>query len=103
MNKTKITTLCALRDNVLYLRKKLLRVSQSELARHSGVSRDVLWRIENFDSSEEGTSPSLETIITFCDFFGIGVESLLSGRLMSDKEAVKKVLRRREDFLKNKE
>lgn len=89
---SKNKAMICLRDNLYFIRSCILKVSQSDLSKMCGVSRDVLWRIENYSEYCKGRDASLKTICMLSDFFGISVAELIEGSVRDDEKLRSKVV-----------
>lgn len=88
---SKNEAMICLRDNLYFIRSHIMKVSQNELSRMCGVSRDVLWRLENFSESSKGRDASLKTMCMLSDFFGISVGELVGSSVRDDENLQTKV------------
>lgn len=77
MNEYINTVLTNLQNNLKFLRKEIAQITQQELASQSGVSKDVIWRMENNKWDGGRTAPSLTSVITLCSFYGLTVTQML--------------------------
>ena len=78
-----LNTLTRIGNNVKFIRKSLLNKKLIYMAELTGVSRDVIWRLEALSSGEGGMGkgrvyPSLPTLLKFCDAIGIDMSDMLT-------------------------
>ena len=88
---SKNEAMICLRDNLYFIRSHIMKVSQNELSKMCGVSRDVLWRLENFSESSKGRDASLKTMCMLSDFFGISIGELVGSSVRDDEHLQLKV------------
>lgn len=78
-----LQTLTTIGVNVRFIRKTLLDMNLTPMSEMTGVSRDVLCRLEALASGDgmmgkDRVYPSLPTLIKFCESTGIGLCELLT-------------------------
>lgn len=95
LSDLELSTLENIGNNVKFTRRNLVRVTLNEMARFTGVSRDVLCRLEAFSVKgvgEDTSYPSISTVIKFCEGVGVTPAELLSENFRTNTEIQEKVL-----------
>lgn len=104
LSEKSLTILTRLGSNIKFVRNSLLCLKLNDMAKVTGISRDVLCRLEVLSSGDGKAGngrvyPSLSTIIKFCESMGIEVSELLDKDIAVDVDLQKKVLEKCSDFL----
>lgn len=97
LSELELKTLTCIGRNVKYTRRGLLRMKLVDLSKHTGVSRDVLCRLE---ALADGTGnmgsgrvyPSISTIIKFCEGVGVTPSEILEKDFSSDTDIQTRIL-----------
>ena len=95
--------------NVRFVRRELLGVTLEGLAKSTGVSRDVICRLEALSDVEDSLRagdkvvyPSISTVIKFCDGVGIKPSQLLETQIEYDEGVISIIKEHCKDFMKAK-
>lgn len=98
LSEMALNTLTTIGNNVRFIRRVLLGMNLNPMAEKTGVSRDVLCRLE---ALSEGTGamgkgrvyPSLPTIIKFCESVGIDLSEMLTVDISMDANIQGRIIR----------
>ena len=87
--------------NVKFTRRSILGVTLATLAGNTGVSRDVICRLEALSTevNENTTYPSISTVIKFCEGVGVTPAELFDKDFEEDSEIQKKIVESCKDFM----
>lgn len=103
LSELELKTLTNIGKNVKYVRRSLLDIRLVDIAQHTGVSRDVICRLEAL-SDGDGTMgngrvyPSISTVIKFCEGIGVSPAELLEKDIQTDTELQRKILEHCKDM-----
>lgn len=83
--------------NVRYTRRVLLKDTLAKFSERTGISRDVICRLEDLAHGEDSrsrskSSPSISTLVKFCSSMGVTM-SELSEQDMQGSEEIKNRIR----------
>lgn len=98
LSELQLQTLTNIGKNVKYIRRSLLSVRLADISEYTGVSRDVICRLEALSSGDGnmGTGgrvyPSISTVIKFCEGVGITPAELLDINIEEDIQIQDKIL-----------
>ena len=97
LSEMALNTLTMIGNNVRFIRKSLLDVKLNPMADLTGVSRDVLCRLEALASGEGNMGkgrvyPSIQTLFKFCESIGISLDELLTKEISIDPEIQSKIV-----------
>lgn len=90
--------------NVKFTRRKLLNVTLYEFAENTGVSRDVICRLEDLakgENVEQKTYPSIKTLIKFCEGVGVTPSDLFEKDFEKDDDIQNDILEHCKGFRKS--
>ena len=92
-----------------FVRRELLGVTLEGLAKSTGVSRDVICRLEALSDVEDSLRagdkvvyPSISTVIKFCDGVGIKPSQLLETQIEYDEGVINIIKEHCKDFMNAK-
>lgn len=93
-------TLMNIGKNVKYTRRDLLNVTLATLSKNTGVSRDVICRLEALSQGvkPETTYPSITTMIKFCEGVGVLPSELFDSEFEQEAEIQNKILEHCKNF-----
>lgn len=88
--------------NVRYARRNILNITLANLSANTGVSRDVICRLEYLaDGVKESTVyPGIPTIIKFCEGVGVSPSDLFDKDFSTDIEIQNRILEHCKGFIK---
>lgn len=107
MSDLELLTLDNIGKNVRFIRRDLLRVTLEVLSKNTGVSRDVICRLEALsdieDSVKKGVKivyPSISTVIKFCNGVGVTPSQLFETQVEFNDEIIDSVKNYCKDFMR---
>lgn len=95
MSEFGMKTLENIGKNVKFTRRNLLDVTLNSMAKNTGISRDVICRLEYLSDgtlSKETVYPSISTVIKFCEGVGVSLSDLFDKIFQEDLEVQGKIL-----------
>lgn len=104
LSELQLQTLTSIGKNVKYIRRNLLDVRLADISSYTGVSRDVICRLEALADGEGSMGsgrvyPSISTVIKFCEGVGITPAELLDIDVRSDVSIQNRILEHCKDML----
>jgi DNA-binding XRE family transcriptional regulator len=91
--------LIMLRKNLLYMRKRVLKITMDRMSTEVKVSRDTIYRLENNVEVEDRVLyPNLKTLILLADYLKVKLEDLISKDLEMEELHRKAILHKLGDF-----
>lgn len=105
LSELEMMTLENIGKNVKYTRRNLLNVTLAEMASNTGVSRDVICRLEymaNGIKSTDTVYPSISTVIKFCNGVGVSPAELFDRDFKEDAEIQEKIVEHCKYFTEDK-
>lgn len=105
LSELEIKTLENIGRNVRYTRRNLLGVTLAEMASNTGVSRDVICRLEYLANGLKSTDtvyPSISTVIKFCNGVGVTPAELFDKDFREDNEVQDKIVEHCKYFTEDK-
>lgn len=75
--------------NVRYVRRVLLKDTLAKFSERTGISRDVICRLEDLAHGEDSrskSSPSISTLVKFCSSIGVTMSELSEQDMQSSEE-----------------
>lgn len=106
LSELELKTLTSIGKNVKYTRRGLLHTKLVDLSKHTGVSRDVLCRLEALadGSGNMGNNrvyPSISTIIKFCEGVGVTPAEIFEKDFSSDLGIQERILDNCSELIKS--
>jgi transcriptional regulator with XRE-family HTH domain len=103
LSNLELKTLTNIGKNVKFVRRELLNLKLVEISEHTGVSRDVICRLEALASGDGQMGsgrvyPSISTVIKFCEGIGVTPAELLDKDFLEEPEIQDKILEYCKDF-----
>ena len=97
LSELELKTLTNIGKNVKYVRRDLLGMKLVDIASHTGVSRDVICRLEALASGDGQMGngrvyPSISTVIKFCENIGVTPGELLEKDFLYESEIQDRIL-----------
>ena len=96
MSELSVKTLENIGKNVRFTRRSLLNITYASMQENTGVSRDVLCRLEDLSNTSTNEnfrgSPGFDTLIKFCDGVGVTPAELFEKEFSSDPDIQKRIL-----------
>lgn len=107
MSDLELLTLDNIGKNVKYIRREVLGITLEHLAKTTGVSRDVICRLEALSDIDERRDtkvvyPSISTVIKFCNGVGITPSQLFETQVEFNEDIIENIEEHCKDFIKTK-
>lgn len=105
LSELELKTLTNIGKNVKFIRRNLLRLKLDEISEYTGVSRDVVCRLEALSSGEGKMGgngrvyPSISTVIKLCESLGITPAELLDKDFLYEPDIQDKILEHCRDLV----
>lgn len=103
LSDLELRTLTNIGRNVKFVRRNLLGLKLVDISEKTGVSRDVICRLEALSSGEGQMGngrvyPSISTVIKFCEGIGVSTGELLDCDIQNTPDIQDKILNHCKDF-----
>ena len=106
LSDMELRTLTNIGKNVKYVRRNLLGLKLDDLSKHTGVSRDVICRLEALSSGDGCMGngrvyPSISTVIKFSEGVGVTPADLIDKDFMYESDIQDRIMEHCKDVINN--